>query len=166
MVDRSNTIEAFCDANFAGDRTGAKSTSAYVILLNGGAVSYCSKLQTVVAQSTTEAEVIALAECIRAVIAMRGKLVDMGIPQRPETVINMDSQTAIHLAHRPTNGPRSKHYAVRVMFVRDHVDRRTVRVVYIPTHKNISDLLTKLLGKTKIANFRDIMCGKKPVVYE
>jgi hypothetical protein len=100
VTDRTDQLMAFYDANYAGDRTGAKSTSAFVILLNGAAVTYSSKLQTVVAQSTTEAEVIALAECTRAVIALRGKLEAMGLRQPPETVINVDSQTAIHLAHR------------------------------------------------------------------
>jgi hypothetical protein len=165
VTDRTDQLMAFYDANYAGDRTGAKSTSAFVILLNGAAVTYSSKLQTVVAQSTTEAEVIALAECTRAVIALRGKLEAMGLRQPPETVINVDSQTAIHLAHRPSNGPRSKHYAVRLKFLREHVDRRTVRIVYIPTQHNISDLLTKLLSKVKTGIFRDIMSGNEPVVY-
>ncbi len=165
VTDRTDQLMAFYDANYAGDRTGAKSTSAFVILLNGAAVTYSSKLQTVVAQSTTEAEVIALAECTRAVIALRGKLEAMGLRQPPETVINVDSQTAIHLAHRPSNGPRSKHYAVRLKFLREHVDRRTVRIVYIPTQHNISDLPTKLLSKVKTSIFRDIMSGKEPVVY-
>ena len=161
QMNRDDQLMAYCDANYAGDRTTAKSTSAYVVLLNGAAVSYHSKLQTVVAQSTTEAEVIALAECIRAVIALRNKLESMGMRQKPETVINVDNQTAIHLAHRPTNGPRSKHFAVRLQFLREHVARKTIRVVYVPTHLNISDLLTKLLERNKTKTFRDMMCGKE-----
>ena len=81
--------------------------------------------------------------------------------QKPETVINVDNQTAIHLAHRPTNGPRSKHFAVRLQFLREHVARKTIRVVYVPTHLNISDLLTKLLERNKTKTFRDMMCGKE-----
>ena len=54
---------------------------------------------------------------------------------------------------------------MRLKFLREHVDRRTVRIVYIPTQHNIGGLLTKLLSKVKTSIFRDIMSGKKPVVY-
>jgi hypothetical protein len=86
--------------------------------------------------------------------------------QPPETVVNVDSQTAIHLAHRATNGARSKHFMVRLQFVRQHVNRHTVRVVFVPTHRNVSDMLTKLLGKNKTKEYRDVMCGKESAVYE
>jgi hypothetical protein len=55
---------------------------------------------------------------------------------------------------------------VRLQFVRQHVNRRTVRVVFVPTHRNVSDLLTKLLGKNKTKEYREVMSGKEPVVYE
>ena len=51
-------ISGFVDANRAGDLDQRRSTSGYVFSLFGGAVSWMSKRQSVVALSTTEVEYI------------------------------------------------------------------------------------------------------------
>jgi hypothetical protein len=56
---------SFSDANFAGDADSAKLTTGFVLLMGGGAVSWSSKLQSRVARSTTEAELIAGESCTR-----------------------------------------------------------------------------------------------------
>ena len=55
-----NKVQGYSDADWAGQMPGRKSTSGYVFMLNGGAVSWRSFTQPVVAQSTAEAEYIAL----------------------------------------------------------------------------------------------------------
>ena len=52
-------IRGFVDADWAGDLDQRRSTSGYVFNLFGGAVSWMSKKQFVVALSTTEAEYMA-----------------------------------------------------------------------------------------------------------
>ncbi|KAJ8879530.1 hypothetical protein PR048_020138 [Dryococelus australis] len=49
-------VKVFWDADFANDKVDPHSCSGYVILLAGRAVSWCSKRQGVVAQSTVEAD--------------------------------------------------------------------------------------------------------------
>jgi hypothetical protein len=49
-------LEGHCDADFAGDADSRRSTTAYVFLMFGGAVSWSSRLQPTVATSTVEAE--------------------------------------------------------------------------------------------------------------
>ena len=46
-------VSGYADSNYAGDRDNSKSTTGYVFALAGGAVSWVSKLQSVVATSTT-----------------------------------------------------------------------------------------------------------------
>ena len=48
-------LEAYADADFAGDLDSRRSTAGFVFVLNGGGVSWSSKLQKTVAASTTEA---------------------------------------------------------------------------------------------------------------
>ena len=50
------------DASFDTDLDDSKSQTRYVFTLNGGAVSWCSSKQRVVAGSTCEAEYIAASE--------------------------------------------------------------------------------------------------------
>ena len=52
-------ITGFTDSDWAGDIDTRKSTSGYVFTLYGGAVSWKSTRQNVVATSSTEAEYIA-----------------------------------------------------------------------------------------------------------
>ena len=52
----------------AGDVDTRKSTSGYVFTLAGGAVSWCSRLQKVVALSTTEADYISIIEASKEAI--------------------------------------------------------------------------------------------------
>eukprot|EP00253_Pinus_taeda_P030075 PITA_30075 len=58
-LDRVLDIRGFVDADWAGDLDQRRSTSGYVFNLFGGAVSWMSKKQSVVALSTTEAEYMA-----------------------------------------------------------------------------------------------------------
>ena len=54
--EHSLDIRGYVDLNWAGDVDRRRSTSAYVFTLFGGAISWMSKRQAVVALSTTEAE--------------------------------------------------------------------------------------------------------------
>ena len=57
-------FNGFADAAFA-NQDECKSTSGYVFMASGGAITWRSKKQTTVTLSSTEAEYIALAEAAR-----------------------------------------------------------------------------------------------------
>ena len=57
----SNHLVTFADSDYAMDYT-RRSTTGYTIMLNGGPVTWSSKLQKSTAQSTAEAEIIAATE--------------------------------------------------------------------------------------------------------
>ncbi|GJZ19365.1 retrovirus-related pol polyprotein from transposon TNT 1-94 [Tanacetum coccineum] len=56
--DSDLIVKGYVDSDYAGDLDGSKSTTGYVFTLSGGTVSWVSKLQSVVAMSTTEAEYV------------------------------------------------------------------------------------------------------------
>jgi hypothetical protein len=56
--DNAEDIKVLSDSDWAGDTTTRRSQSGEVIMLNGGAVSWTSKQQGVVALSTTEAKYV------------------------------------------------------------------------------------------------------------
>ena len=66
-----NTLYALSDSDFAGCKDTAKSTSGYMILMNGGVVAYYSGRQSTVALCTAMAETIALAKLVVKVKHMR-----------------------------------------------------------------------------------------------
>ena len=66
----------------AGDLDTRKSTSGYVFAVSSGAVSWCSKLQQIVALSTTEAEYILVAEASKEAIWLGRLAEELGMPHR------------------------------------------------------------------------------------
>src|SRR5690606_5271105 len=61
----------YSDASYADDRSTRRSTAGYVFCVSGGAISWSSKQQSVVARSTTEAEYIALAQAAKEAMWLR-----------------------------------------------------------------------------------------------
>ena len=65
-----NTLWGYVDSDWTGCPDTRKSTSAYVFMLNGAAISWRSKRQTMVALSMAEAEYISLQKkCVQKLIA-------------------------------------------------------------------------------------------------
>ena len=50
--DKELVINGYVDVNFDTDPDDSESKTGYVVLLNGGAVSWCSSMQCVVVRST------------------------------------------------------------------------------------------------------------------
>ncbi|MCO5603651.1 hypothetical protein L7F22_057802 [Adiantum nelumboides] len=75
-------LKRFCDSDMAGDVDTRKSTSGYVFTLAGGAVSWCSRLQKIVALSTTEAEYISATEASEEAIWLAPLCSDFGFPDK------------------------------------------------------------------------------------
>lgn len=59
------TTFGFTDSDWAGDKDSRKSTSGYLYTLYGGAISWKSAKQPIVAASSTEAEYIAWTEAAK-----------------------------------------------------------------------------------------------------
>ena len=80
-----NTLWGYVDSDWAGCPDSRKSTSAYVFMLNGAAISWRSKRQTTVALSTAEAEFISASAMVQEVIYLRKLLENLGFPQKEPT---------------------------------------------------------------------------------
>ena len=60
--DKEPVVNGYVDASFNTELDDSKSQTGYMFTLNGGAASWCSSKQSVVAGSTCEAEYIAASE--------------------------------------------------------------------------------------------------------
>jgi hypothetical protein len=139
-----NRLEGFVDADFAGCISTRKSTTGYVFTLNGGAVCWSSKLQSVVALSTTEAEYIAAAGAVKEALWLQKLLASFDLNVLP-VVIECDSQGALSLMQHVVASQRSKHIDVQFHFVRDRVAAGDVAFRYIASNHNIADCMTKVV---------------------
>ena len=70
-------VTGYTDSDWAGDRDERKSTGGYVFILCGGAISWKSRKQDVVATSSTEAEYVALTEAAKEAVWLRRLLIEL-----------------------------------------------------------------------------------------
>ena len=147
-------VKAFSDADFAGDRDKRRSTSGCIILLANGPVLWCSKRQSVTAQSTAEAEYIAANVAAREAAWMGYFLNDLGFPCANGINLYLDNTTAIAWAKDPMINNKTKHIEIKYHLVREKVERKQVNVIYVHTQFQIADLLKKNFNKQRFTFLR------------
>jgi len=156
----SDTVPVcFCDADYGEDRGTRRSTTAYVVVLAGGAVSWASRLQPTVALSSTEAEYTATCAAVQEVTCLRQFFADVGFGQKGATTVCQDNQACIALSSNPVYHKRTKQTDVRYHYIREKVEGGEVVLVRVPPERQLAGLLTKPLPRVRLAVLRDIVVG-------
>ncbi|GAX80348.1 hypothetical protein CEUSTIGMA_g7787.t1 [Chlamydomonas eustigma] len=101
-------LVGYADSSYSSDPDTRRSTTGYVFLYNGGAVSWGSKLQQTVAMSTMEAEYMAAAAAAKEGLCFR-KLMEELQMQQGTVHIWGDNQSALCVLKDPISSARSKH---------------------------------------------------------
>ena len=120
LEEETATLVAFCDSNWGSESsTGRKSTSGGVIYIVAGSSWYCvkgySRLQSVVALSSAEAELFAIAEAAKEVAGL-GQLAShiWGELTKP-LAIYTDSASARQIAGMEGFLRRMRHVDIRML---------------------------------------------------
>lgn len=119
--DGSDTFIGYTDADWAGDADDRKSTSGYIFLLSGGAVSWRSQKQKCVALSTAEAEYIAMASTAQESVWLRQLIAELTNILEAPTLIYEDNQSAIAMTKNPQFHGRAKHIDIKHHYIREQV---------------------------------------------
>ena len=138
-------VVGYSDSDFAGCVDSRKSTSGYIFLLAGGAISWRSSKQTIVATSTMEAEFIACYEATTQAIWLRNFVGGLKIVDSIERPIKIfcDNRAAIFFSKNNKSGSRSKHIDIKYLRVRENIKRHEVFIEHISTELMIADPMTK-----------------------
>ncbi|KAJ9534656.1 hypothetical protein QJQ45_002929 [Haematococcus lacustris] len=123
-------LQGFSDADYAGDKDTARSTTGYIFTLNGGAISWSSRLQPTVAMSTAEAEYMAASSAAKEALWLRKLMRDL---QLDASCVHLgcDNQAAIQLLHNPMATSRAKHIDVHHHFVRERISRASLAAIFL-----------------------------------
>jgi len=143
---KSVQITTYADADWGSDRTDRKSITGWVAMLNGDPVSWASKKQKVVSQSSCEAELYAEAAAINEMKWLRGLLEELHLKVESTPVLFGDNQSTQELTRNGVKSERTKHIDIKYHFVTDEVKNGNVCLEWIPTTKQLADVLTKALG--------------------
>ncbi|KAM1863258.1 hypothetical protein ACFX14_003628 [Malus domestica] len=112
-------LEGYIYSDLTGDVDDRKSTGCYIFMLNGGAVSWKSAKQTVIATSTMEAEFVAYFEGMKQAVWLKNFLTDLKVVKSVQKPVRM--------------------------FLREEVKKGMIEVQHISIVLMIADPLTKAL---------------------
>ena len=96
--------------------------------------------------SSTEAEYVALSEVAREVKFVYQLLDGMGMKVKLPIVIRVDNLGAVFMSENVSVSQRTKHVDVRYRFVQEFVFDGFIKVIFVKTENNDSDIFTKNLG--------------------
>ncbi|MCO5609585.1 hypothetical protein L7F22_063815 [Adiantum nelumboides] len=126
-------ILGWTDADWGGDINTKRSTSGYAFTLAGGAVAWQSKLQKSVAQSSTEAEYMALSTAAKGGIWIRRFLQETRFSQVNLFTLYCDNKSAILMTQQQKQSERTKHIDFKKYFVQDLVEEQSCEIIHTST---------------------------------
>ncbi|GJY70310.1 hypothetical protein Tco_0474013 [Tanacetum coccineum] len=135
-------LEAFSDSDYARASLDRKSTTGGCQFLGKRLISWQCKKQTIVANSTTEAEYVAAANCCGQVLWIQNQMLDYGF-NFMNTKIYIDNESTICIVKNLVFHSKTKHIEIRHHFIRDCYEKKLIQVIKIHTDHNVADLLTK-----------------------
>jgi hypothetical protein len=139
-------LVGYADADFAGDSESRRSTSGFVVLMAGAAISWSSKRQSVITISTTEAEYVAASTAVREVLWLGKLRLDMGLDLSPALLFG-DNESTLKVLQNPIASQRTKHIDIAYKFARERVSNGDVRFEHVRSQDMVADCLTKSLPK-------------------
>ena len=189
-------LNMYVDADFAGAwhkefahlRESVLSRTGFLVTYCGCPVTWCSKLQSEIALSTTEAEYIALSMATRHLLPLRRIMADItnfgpinvslpskapimththsftsstpkSNPELPPSIIFEDNASCIVLAQSDHHKPRTKHISIKWHHFRDQIENGSIVICKIGTADNLADILTKPLVRAKHEHLRKPIMG-------
>ena len=177
LTEETLHLECYADADYAGlwglkdaqDPHCVKSCTGFLIMINGCPVMWSSKLHTEITTSTMQAEYIALLTACRDIIPIVRLMKEvtaycnLNQSETPvlKTTIYEDNEGVLKLANTelPRVTPKSKHFAVKYHWFRQHVMSGELRVMPIRTSDQIADLFTKGLDLDSFVSLRKRLMG-------
>ncbi|GJY82329.1 putative ribonuclease H-like domain-containing protein [Tanacetum coccineum] len=149
LLFRPFDLEDFSDSDYAGASLDRKSTTRGCQFLVKRLISWQCKKQTIVANSTTEAEYVAVANFYGQVLWIQNQMLDYGF-NFMNTKIYIDNESTICIMKNPVFYSKTKHIEIRHYFIRDSYEKKLIQVIKIHTDQNVADLLTKAFDASSI----------------
>jgi len=151
----SSDLTVYCDSDFAGDVSDYKSTSGVLVRIGTTPVCWYSSKQSITAQSSTDAEIIAMNFAAKEVVWIRGLLSELGMDMSIPTRLLCDNQSAIKLAHNPVFHKRTKHIMLKFAFLVEQLNLDTIILEFVKSADNLADMMTK--GQKAVHFLRNVL---------
>nr|GMD66316.1 Copia protein [Ipomoea batatas] len=132
-----------------------RSTSGFCFNFGSRSFTWSSRKQEIVAQSTAEAEFISATASVNHALWLRKILCDLHLEQKASTEVMVDNQAAIAISNNPFFHGKTKHFSIKLFFIRDVHKGGAVRLKYCKTEDQLADIFTKPLAKGRFEDLRE-----------
>ena len=144
-------LPAFSDSNWGNNPDNGKSTSCYIMMLSRAPVSFKSRVQSLPAMSTMEAELVASALAMKEAAFCSNMLTELGFGKDFEQVpLHINNTATRHVIGDRAFSSRTKHIALRFFYIRELVKESKITPHYISTERQLDDIGTKHLNKHRL----------------
>ena len=139
-------LRCYTDSDWAGDKTTRRSTSGWLRSLLGTPLSYASRTQATVTLSSAEAELMALSSGMAESLHLQQLIEELqpGMCTTTFSYSNNNMHTATSLASKLGMNRRSRHIALRYLWIQDLRQAGEVDIKRDSTHENPADIYTNL----------------------
>ena len=144
--DMSNShwkITVYTDSDWAGDKDNRRSVSGFVLYLMGVPIMWRSRQLTGVSLSSSEAEYIALSEAAKEIQFMYQLMTTMGLKVATPITVYVDNVGAMFMAENVSTSQRTRHIDIRWAYVREFLENKFLKIVFVKSEENLSDGMTK-----------------------
>lgn len=146
---KHSNLCCYSDSDWGSSFCDYKSCSGFVTIWQGAAISWRSKKQTVVALSTAEAEYMALAAACQETLWLK-QLREEVLGKSIEPIeLFCDNKAAKDMCDNGNFSTKTKHMSIKFHFLRDLVEKQTIKISKINTERMIADSLTKAVQMQK-----------------
>jgi hypothetical protein len=156
-------LHAYADASHLTHELHSRSQIAYIACLAGAPIAWRSKMPKVPYLSSTTAEIAALREAVKAVVALRLMLIELGMAVEP-TPIFEDNSATVHVSVSVKHTTRLRHVLKDCNWLQYHVEAGNVVVLAVSTKKQLADWLTKAFSKADHERFVRALMDVVPMV--
>ncbi|GKA75119.1 zinc finger, CCHC-type containing protein [Tanacetum coccineum] len=148
-VGYPSVLEAYSNTSWINHVEDSSSTSGWVFLLGGCAISWASKKQTCITGSTMEYEFVALAAVGKEAEWLRNLIHEILIWPKPIAPISIrcDSAATLAKAYSQMYNGKSRHLGVRHSMIRELIKNGVISIEFVRSQHNLADHLTKGLAR-------------------
>jgi hypothetical protein len=138
-------IIGYSNSDFAGCQDSRRSTSGCIFLLIGGAITWRSAKQKLIASSTMTTKFMACYETSNYEIWLRNFVTRLQILDNVERPLKLfcDNNSTVLYCNNNRSSSKSKYIDTKFLFVKERVQNGQMLIKYIGTNSMIADLLTK-----------------------
>ena len=148
------SLIGYSDSDYANCQDTSRSISGYCFTIGSGMISWGSRKQRVVADSSCYAEYIALHEASHEATFLRQLLSGLDLLDSGPTTLYCDNDAASKLTEDHMWHSRVKHIRVKYHHIRELVANGDLDVQRVRSSDNTSDILTKPLNRGDFLRLR------------